>query len=107
MSFNDGVGSSPKDDYIIYYNPDTYQMEWLAYTADVPGENADVLLPAVVEKALSRLPIPKPMRWGRKRVFRVTSAGYSIWPARRSMAFSTSRSMYARRSAEVGPSLPS
>ena len=33
MSFNEGVGSSPKDDYIIYYNPETYQMEWLAYTA--------------------------------------------------------------------------
>ena len=33
MSFNDGVGSSPKDDYIIYYNPETFQMEWLAYTA--------------------------------------------------------------------------
>ncbi|GAB5554645.1 MAG: hypothetical protein Sapg2KO_42360 [Saprospiraceae bacterium] len=33
MTFGDDVGSSPKDDYIIYYNPDTYQMEWLAYTA--------------------------------------------------------------------------
>ncbi|MEO0340372.1 MAG: DUF6503 family protein [Bacteroidota bacterium] len=33
MTFNDGVGSSPKDDYIVYYNPDTYQMEWLGYTA--------------------------------------------------------------------------
>lgn len=33
MAFNDGVGSSPKDDYIIYYNAETFQMEWLAYTA--------------------------------------------------------------------------
>lgn len=33
MAFNDGVGSSPKDDYIVYYNPETFQMEWLGYTA--------------------------------------------------------------------------
>ena len=33
MTFGSDVGSSPKDDYIIYYNPETYQMEWLAYTA--------------------------------------------------------------------------
>lgn len=33
MAFGEDVGSSPKDDYIIYYNPATYQMEWLAYTA--------------------------------------------------------------------------
>jgi len=33
VSFGDDVGSSPKDDYIVYYNPETYQMEWLGYTA--------------------------------------------------------------------------
>lgn len=32
ISYNDGVGDSSKDEYILYYNPDTYVMEWLAYT---------------------------------------------------------------------------
>lgn len=33
MTFGESVGSSPKDNYIVYYHPQTYQMEWLAYTA--------------------------------------------------------------------------
>jgi len=32
ISYEDGVGASPEDEYILYYNPETYQMEWLAYT---------------------------------------------------------------------------
>ncbi|WP_405606098.1 DUF6503 family protein [Polaribacter sp. Asnod1-A03] len=33
MSFDANKGSSPDDNYKLYYNPETYQMEWLAYTA--------------------------------------------------------------------------
>lgn len=32
ISYNPNVGSSPDDNYIIYYNKETYKMEWLAYT---------------------------------------------------------------------------
>ncbi len=32
ISYKANVGSSPDDNYLIYYNKDTYQMEWLAYT---------------------------------------------------------------------------
>ena len=32
ISYNDGVGESPEDEYFIHYNPETYQMEWLGYT---------------------------------------------------------------------------
>lgn len=32
ISYNSGVGASPDDEYFIYYNPDTYKMEWLGYT---------------------------------------------------------------------------
>lgn len=32
ISYEANVGSSPDDNYILYYNPETYQMEWLAYT---------------------------------------------------------------------------
>lgn len=32
ISYNAGVGVSPEDEYFIYYDADTYQMTWLAYT---------------------------------------------------------------------------
>lgn len=32
IGYDSGIGDTPDDEYIIYYNPDTYQMEWLAYT---------------------------------------------------------------------------
>ena len=32
ISYDSGIGESPEDEYILYYNPDTYQMEWLGYT---------------------------------------------------------------------------
>ncbi|MFS4492364.1 DUF6503 family protein [Maribacter sp. 2308TA10-17] len=42
ISYNDGVGISPKDEYFIHYNPDTYQMEWLGYTVTFrSGEKSD------------------------------------------------------------------
>ena len=32
ISYNDGVGASSKDDYFLYYDPETYEMAWLGYT---------------------------------------------------------------------------
>ena len=32
ISYHDGVGSSPKDEYLLYYHPDSFKMEWLGYT---------------------------------------------------------------------------
>ncbi|WGD33904.1 DUF6503 family protein [Olleya sp. YS] len=32
ISYENEVGESPEDEYILYYNPDTYKMEWLGYT---------------------------------------------------------------------------
>lgn len=32
IGFERNVGESPKDEYIIYYNKETYLMEWLGYT---------------------------------------------------------------------------
>ncbi len=32
ISYESGVGESPDDEYILYYNPETYNMEWLGYT---------------------------------------------------------------------------
>ncbi|MGO5000289.1 glycine--tRNA ligase subunit beta [Oceanisphaera sp. W20_SRM_FM3] len=42
--------------------------EWLVHVADVKGQTAAELLPAMVEQALSHLPIPKAMRWGDKSI---------------------------------------
>jgi hypothetical protein len=32
ISYNSNVGTSPDDNYFIYFNPDTNLMEWLGYT---------------------------------------------------------------------------
>ncbi|WP_147677931.1 DUF6503 family protein [Algibacter pacificus] len=32
ISYNDGVGESSGDEYVLYYNPETYKMAWLGYT---------------------------------------------------------------------------
>ncbi|WP_452222413.1 DUF6503 family protein [Lacinutrix salivirga] len=32
ISYESGVGESPEDEYILYYNPNTFIMEWLGYT---------------------------------------------------------------------------
>jgi len=32
ISYNAGIGDSPKDEYILYVNPETNTMEWLGYT---------------------------------------------------------------------------
>ncbi|WP_025673810.1 glycine--tRNA ligase subunit beta [Salinivibrio socompensis] len=40
--------------------------EWLLYRQHVPGQAIDTLLPVLADHALSKLPIPKPMRWGDK-----------------------------------------
>ena len=32
ISYNAGVGESPEDEYILYYDKDTNKMAWLAYT---------------------------------------------------------------------------
>jgi glycyl-tRNA synthetase beta chain len=38
--------------------------EWLSFNIQETGKAADQLLPDIADKALSRLPIPKRMRWG-------------------------------------------
>ncbi len=42
--------------------------EWLVYRAQVKGEAAQALLPAMIATALSKLPVPKLMRWGNSDV---------------------------------------
>ncbi len=32
ISYEAGVGESPEDEYVLYYDPETYKMAWLGYT---------------------------------------------------------------------------
>ncbi len=42
ISYNAGVGTSPKDEYYIHYDPNTNQMAWLGYTVTYrSGEKSD------------------------------------------------------------------
>ncbi|MGB3776031.1 MAG: DUF6503 family protein [Leeuwenhoekiella sp.] len=38
ISYKDGTGSSDKDEYIVYSDPETHKMKWLAYTATFGSE---------------------------------------------------------------------
>jgi glycyl-tRNA synthetase beta chain len=38
--------------------------EWLLYKANQKGQTVAELIPTIVERALAKLPIPRPMRWG-------------------------------------------
>lgn len=38
--------------------------EWLVYESEIEGAKTKALLPAILQQAISSLPIAKPMRWG-------------------------------------------
>jgi hypothetical protein len=41
ISYKANIGSSPDDNYKVYYNPKTYQMEWLAYTVTFTAKESN------------------------------------------------------------------
>ena len=41
--------------------------EWLLHRATQAGKSVEALIPAMINVAVSKLPIPKPMRWGSTR----------------------------------------
>ena len=42
ITYDSGIGTSPKDEYYLHYDPDTYQMAWLGYTVTYrTGEDSD------------------------------------------------------------------
>ncbi len=47
---------------------ETEKGSWLAFQLKKKGESVSALLPAMVEQALNKLPIPKRMRWGQSEV---------------------------------------
>ena len=65
ISFNDGVGASPKDEYYLYYDQD-FQMAWLGYTVTYQsGEPSDKISMIKYEdwQEVSGLKLPKTLSW--------------------------------------------
>lgn len=47
---------------------DTDKGTWLGYRERQPGESIAQLLPAIIDTAITNLPVPKNMRWGASRI---------------------------------------
>jgi hypothetical protein len=69
ISYNSDKGTSPDDNYIVYYNPKTYQMEWLAYTvtfkSKAPSERYNLIKYNKWEN-VNGLVLPKELTWYKK-----------------------------------------
>ena len=69
ISYNANKGTSPDDNYIIYYNPETYQMEWLKYTvifkSKKPSDKFNVIRYHKWEN-VNGLVLPKEITWYKK-----------------------------------------
>ena len=69
ISYKANVGTSPDDNYIVYYNPKNYQMEWLAYTvtfnSKAPSDKYNLIKYNVWEN-VDGLILPKEITWYKK-----------------------------------------
>ncbi|WP_258103497.1 DUF6503 family protein [Marinoscillum sp. MHG1-6] len=66
VSYDAGVGDSPKDNYIIFYEPDTYQMKWLMYTFTFKTQQTSdrfKLIQYDQWQTVNSLVLPKVIRW--------------------------------------------
>ncbi|QTE22412.1 DUF6503 family protein [Polaribacter cellanae] len=85
ISYNADKGTSPDDNYIIYYNPKTYQMEWLAYTVTFnskePSDKYNLIRYNSWEN-VNGLLLPKAITWYKK-----DEKGMPTEPAKPAMEF--------------------
>jgi hypothetical protein len=69
ISYSSDKGTSPDDNYIIYYHPETFQMEWLGYTVTFkskqPSETYKLIRYNLWEN-VSGLVLPKEITWYKK-----------------------------------------
>lgn len=69
VSYKANVGSSPDDNYKVYYNPKTYQMEWLGYTVTFMSKKASDKFNIIRYnswKNVNGLVLPKAIAWYKK-----------------------------------------
>lgn len=80
ISYKANVGTSPDDNYIIYYNPENFQMEWLAYTVTFKSKKSSDRYNIIKYnkwKNVNGLILPKELTWYKK-----DENGNPIEPAR-------------------------
>lgn len=69
ISYEANIGTSPDDNYVIYYDPETYQMGWLAYTVTFrskkPSDRYNLLRYSDWE-TVNNLVLPKTINWYKK-----------------------------------------
>jgi len=66
ISYDAGIGITPKDEYFIHYNAETYQMEWLGYTVTYrSGKKSDNIKWIRYNdwKTVSDLVLPNSISW--------------------------------------------
>ena len=69
ISYKANTGASPDDNYIVYYHPKTFQMEWLAYTvtfkSKTPNDSYNLIKYDKWEN-VNGLVLPKEIFWYKK-----------------------------------------
>ena len=87
ISYGANVGTSPDDNYFIYFNPETKQMEWLGYTVTYftkePSEKVSLIRYNDWENVNGFI-LPKSITWYKK-----DDKGVPTEPARDPIAFSS------------------
>ncbi|WP_233130972.1 DUF6503 family protein [Polaribacter tangerinus] len=86
ISYALNVGTSPDDNYIVYYNPKTHQMEWLAYTVTFNSKKKSDdyhLIKYDVWENVDGILLPKEIVW-----FTTNAKGNPIKPSKKPVKFS-------------------
>ncbi len=69
ISYGDGIGDSPKDNYFLYYDKDTHKMKYLGYTVTFFSKDVSEKI-SLIEysdwNTINDLILPKTLKW---RVF--------------------------------------
>ena len=69
ISYEANIGTSPDDNYIIYYHPESYKMEWLAYTVTFNSKETSEKYNIIRYNAwenVEGLVLPKEITWYNK-----------------------------------------
>lgn len=85
ISYKKDKGTSPDDNYIMYYNSETYQMEWLAYTVTFKTKTSNnnyKLIKYDTWENVDGLLLPKKIIWYKKN-----SNGMPTEPAKPALEF--------------------
>jgi hypothetical protein len=85
VSYKKNIGTSPDDNYRVYYNPNTHQMEWLAYTVTFTSKEANDNYHLIKYNSWGNtggLVLPTEITW-----YKTTKNGLPLEPARPATVF--------------------